>query len=92
MNAIKQIRKYLEKYPHTEAARILARLSAALAEEGEFSLAELYRLDYDAFNLAIELFQDWRLDRYYAARTNLFDFVLNEARALAAAEPAAVVA
>lgn len=85
MNAIKQIRKYLEKDPASESSKILARLSAALAEEAPFSLAELYRLDYDAFTLAVELLKDWRLDRYYAARIRLFDVVLNQAPA----EPAA---
>jgi len=85
MNAIKQIRKFLEADPESEAAKILARLSAALAEEREFSLGELYRLDYDAFNLAIELLKDWRLDRYYAARIRLFDVVLNQAQAEAEA-------
>ncbi len=78
MNAIKQIRKYLEKDPHSEAAKILGRLTSALAEEGAFSLADLYRLDYEAFNLAIDLLKDWRLDRYYAARIRLFDVVLNQ--------------
>jgi hypothetical protein len=78
MNAIKQIRKYLERDPTSDSARILGRLSAALAEESSFSLAELYRLDYEAFNLAIELLKDWRLDRYYAARIRLFDVVLNQ--------------
>ncbi|HEU0200115.1 MAG TPA: hypothetical protein VFR86_06730, partial [Burkholderiaceae bacterium] len=78
MNAIKQIRKYLEKDPSSESAKILGRLTAALAEEREFSLAELYRLNYEAFHLAIELLKDWRLDRYYAARIKLFDVVLNE--------------
>ncbi|HUL63691.1 MAG TPA: hypothetical protein VLW55_03665 [Burkholderiaceae bacterium] len=78
MNAIKQIRKYLEKNPSTESARALAELAAALAEERDYSLAALYRLNYDEFNLAIELLKDWRLDRYYAARIKLFDVVLNE--------------
>jgi hypothetical protein len=95
MNAIKQIRKYLEKDPHSEAATILGRLTAALAEEGQFSLADLYKLDYDAFNLAIDLLKDWRLDRYYAARIRLFDVVLNQVQADADpgssnAQPAAV--
>jgi len=78
LNAIKQIRKYLEKNPSTESARALAELAAALAEERDYSLAALYRLNYDEFNLAIELLKDWRLDRYYAARIKLFDVVLNE--------------
>jgi hypothetical protein len=97
MNAIKQIRKYLEKEPHSEAAKILARLTAALAEEGQFSLADLYRLDYETFNLAIDLLKDWRLDRYYAARIRLFDVVLNQvqvepdAAAAVTSTPAAAV-
>jgi hypothetical protein len=35
-------------------------------------------LEAEAFELAIELMKDWRLDRYYAARIKLFDVVLNE--------------
>jgi ATP-dependent protease HslVU (ClpYQ) peptidase subunit len=94
MNAIKQIRKYLEKDSQSEGAKILARLTAALAEEGQFSLADLYKLDYETFNLAIDLLKDWRLDRYYAARIRLFDVVLNqtqvEPEGAAATAPTAV--
>ena len=78
MNAIKEIRKYLEKDSSSDSAKILARLAAALAEERPFPLADLYRLDYDEFQLAMELLKDWRLDRYYAARIKLFDLVLND--------------
>jgi len=78
MNAIKQIRKFLERDPSSESSAILARLVASLAEEGEFSLADLYRLNYEAFNLAIELLKDWRLDRYYAAQISLLDGLLND--------------
>jgi hypothetical protein len=77
LNAIKQIRKYLEQDPSTDSARALAELAAALAEERDYSLAELYRLNYEEFNLAIDLLKDWRLDRYYAARIKLFDAVVN---------------
>lgn len=94
MNAIKQIRKFLENDPTGESSLILARLAASLAEEKEFSLADLYRLNYEAFSLAIELLKDWRLDRYYAARIRLFDVILNEvlpegSAPLADAHPAA---
>jgi ATP-dependent protease HslVU (ClpYQ) peptidase subunit len=82
MNAIKQIRKYLEQNPESEAAQILTRLSASLAEEGSFSLADLYRLDYDSFTLAVELLKDWRLDRYYAARLRLIEAILDPQRAV----------
>jgi hypothetical protein len=76
MNAIKQVRKYLELHPKSEASAVLARLVAALGEESEVSLQELYALEREPFELAIELLKDWRLDRYYAARIKLFDYVL----------------
>jgi hypothetical protein len=77
MNAIKAIRKHLERHPERPSSKALARLVAALAEEKSFSLAELYAMDYDAFEMALELLKDWRVDRYYAARLKLFDFALS---------------
>jgi len=77
MNAIKAIRKHLEKNPDAPSSKALARLVAALAEEKSYSLAELYAMDYDAFEMALDLLRDWRLDRYYAARLKLFDFALS---------------
>lgn len=76
MNAIKQVRKYLEQYPTRKSSFFLADLVEALAEEREIPLRDLYELDHEAFELAIELIKDWRLDRYYAARIKLFDVVL----------------
>ena len=76
MNAIKQVRSFLLEQPDTPSAHGLACLTEALAQEGEFPLATLYELDAEAFDLAIELLRDWRLDRYYAARIKLFDAVL----------------
>ena len=78
MNAIKEVRKYLLKNAGTTSSRVLARLTAAIAEETQFPLGELYSLDAEAFDLAMDLMKDWRLDRYYAARIKLFDVVLNE--------------
>ena len=77
MNAIKAIRKHLEKHPDAPSSKALARLVAALAEEKSYSLAELYAMDYATFEMAVELLRDWRLDRYYAARLKLFDFALS---------------
>lgn len=76
MNAIKQVRKYLEQHPDRKASFFLADLVEALGEEHEIPLRDLYELDHEAFELAIELIKDWRLDRYYAARIKLFDVVL----------------
>jgi hypothetical protein len=76
LHAIKQIRKYIEKNPTSESARSLAAFANALAEEREFPLADLYRLSYEEFELAIDLLKDWRFDRHYAAATKLFDVEL----------------
>lgn len=78
MNAIKEVRRYLLKNPGTPSAGILARMTAAVAEEAVFPLGDLYKLDGESFDLAIELLRDWRLNRYYASRIKLFDTVLEE--------------
>ena len=95
MNAIKAIRKHLEKNPDAPSSKALAHLVAALAEEKSYSLAELCEMDYDAFEMALDLLRDWRLDRYYASRLKLFDFVTSavipeagaDARSASPAEP-----
>jgi hypothetical protein len=76
MNAIKQVRRYLEQHPDHESSAVLADLVEALGDERKIPLKRLYELDHEAFELAIELIKDWRLDRYYAARIKLFDVVL----------------
>ena len=76
MNAIKKVRRHIEGDPQSEAARVLANLTACLADERDFPLADLYRLDLESFDLALELMRDWRLDRYYAARLRLLDLIL----------------
>jgi hypothetical protein len=76
MNAIKKVRRYMQAHPKDDASRVLAHLAACLADERAFPLSELYGLDMEAFDLAIELMRDWRLDRYYAARLKLLDTIL----------------
>jgi hypothetical protein len=78
LNAIRELRKHLQKDPSNPSAKVLARLAVALANEREFLLSDLYRLPFEEFELAMELMREWRLDRYYAARMRLFDVVLND--------------
>jgi hypothetical protein len=89
MNAIKEVRRYLLRNPASASSKTLAKLTAALAEEQSFPLGDLYALEQEGFDLAIELMRDWRLDRYYAARIKLFDVVLGGDGEPAAARPAA---
>lgn len=73
MRALKKARKLIEKNPTTVAAETLSSLVVALESEALFSLSELYKLDYDDFQLALELIGEWRLDRYYTRKVRLLD-------------------
>lgn len=76
MNAIKKTRHLIAAKPHSDAAASLARLVRALESDESFQLAELYTLDYDDFNLALEVLREWRLDRYYMGKAKLLDLAV----------------
>lgn len=73
MKALKKARKLIEKNPESPVARTVSALVLALESETSFDLGSLYRLPYDEFQLALELLNEWRLDRYYASKLRLLD-------------------
>ena len=73
MNAIKEARQIITADPASDASRTLARLVLALESEADFPLANLYALDLKSFGLAMEILNEWRLDRYYARKGKLLD-------------------
>lgn len=76
MRAIKEARKLIEQEPDSASARTLARLVLALESEFDFPLSEIYALDYERFDLALRILQEWRIDRFYAGKARLFDLAL----------------
>ncbi|MGB4059094.1 MAG: hypothetical protein WBK26_02670 [Burkholderiaceae bacterium] len=84
MLAIKKARKLIEANPTDDASKTLAELVLALETETPFNLAEIYKLDYKRFDIALEILAEWRLDRYYAKKLRLVD-VSNLAKGLAKA-------
>ena len=72
MKAIHDIRRYLSDHSDSPSAKVLSRLPATLSKEESLVLSDLYSLDWESFELAIDLLRDWRIDRYYAERTDLF--------------------
>ncbi|MGZ8981841.1 MAG: hypothetical protein ACXW2G_11545 [Burkholderiaceae bacterium] len=72
MKAIHDIRRYLSDHSNSPSAQVLSRLPATLSKEESLVLSDLYALDWESFELAIDLLRDWRIDRYYADRTDLF--------------------
>lgn len=73
MRALKQARKLIEKKPESTTAQTLSALVVALESETPFALQSLYLLDYDDFELAMDLLKEWRLDRYYSSKVRLLD-------------------
>lgn len=73
MNAIKTARKRMAAKPDSDDAKILSTLVLALEDESELKLSDLYRLSLGNFELALEILQEWRMDRYYAGKAKLFD-------------------
>ncbi|CAN5544042.1 MAG: hypothetical protein V4636_03250 [Pseudomonadota bacterium] len=76
MNAIKSARKFIVANPASNSARTLAQLVLALESESNFDVAELYKLDLETFDIAIDILKEWRIDRYYAGKAKLFDLSL----------------
>ncbi len=73
MNAIKKARKLIAADPQSDSAKTLARLVRALESDENFELADLYKLDYEDFNVGIDILKEWRLDRYYMGKAKLHD-------------------
>ncbi len=73
MRAIREARKFIEASPTDPSAQLLARLVLALESEADFHIAQIYQLNFDQFNLALEVLREWRLDRYYAGKGRLLD-------------------
>ena len=76
MNAIKSARKFIVANPASESARTLAQLVLALESETQFQIADLYKLELESFDIAIDILKEWRIDRYYAGKAKLFDHSL----------------
>jgi len=76
MFAIRKLEEYMRSSATPAASRELSRLLEALKEEREFPLSSLYEIDYEAFELAVEVLRDWRIDRYYANNTRILDGVV----------------
>ncbi|MFY8015453.1 MAG: hypothetical protein ACOVN3_08410 [Limnohabitans sp.] len=73
MRAIKKVRLSIEQSPQLQKSQIFSRLILSLAEEGDFALKDLYALDLSDFELAMNVLQEWRLDRYYMGKSKAFD-------------------
>ena len=79
MHAIKVARKFIQQQPDSDSAKTLARLVLALESEADFPISDIYKLEFENFELAIKILNEWRLDRYASGKVRLFDLSLQMA-------------
>ncbi|MFP5467107.1 MAG: hypothetical protein ACLGG8_06205 [Gammaproteobacteria bacterium] len=73
MLGIKKARKFIQANPDDPSSAILSELVVALESETPMAITSLYKLGYDEFKLALEILDEWRLDRYYTSKVRLLD-------------------
>ena len=73
MRAIKKVKKFIERSPNSTEGITFAKLILSLESGKEFPVKQLYILNFDDFELAIELLRDWRIDRFYIGEAKAFD-------------------
>jgi hypothetical protein len=76
MRAIKKVRQIIAHEPQHQTAQIFARLISSLVDEVDFALKDLYLLETSDFELAMDILQEWRLDRYYMGKAKTFDVAM----------------
>lgn len=67
-NAVKTIAKFIGNNPESENTPTLHDLCIALESSGSFDLGRIYQLDKKAFEMAINLLEEWRFDRHVVER------------------------
>ncbi|MBU0589475.1 MAG: hypothetical protein KJ852_18045 [Gammaproteobacteria bacterium] len=76
MRAIKEAKKFIKQDPTDPSAEILSKLLSCLKAEMDFPISDIYKLDFDLFNLAMQILDEWRLERYYAGKARIFNLNL----------------
>ena len=71
MNTLTKIEKRILKNPDEPASQVFRELVKALDQKLDFDLASIYDLNYDDFQLVLDVLKDWRLDRYAKTRKRL---------------------
>jgi len=73
VRAIKKVKKFMERSPESTTGLVYSRLLLSLESGEEFPVKQMYNLNSDDFDLAIELLRDWRIDRFYIGEAKAFD-------------------
>ena len=78
MNAAKKIRQLIDAGESPEQVQVLKELAIALQMKESFNIARLYQIDQRFFDVAMDLFKEWRFDHHIASRSKLIDLLICE--------------
>jgi hypothetical protein len=67
-NAVKNIAKFIKRNPEDDEATVLWELCKALESDSPFELHRLFGLSLKSFEMAMDLLDEWRIDRHIAER------------------------
>ena len=73
MRAIKKVLLVIAENPQEQSAQIFSRLILSLREEVDFAMKDLYLMNSHDFQLAMDILQEWKIDRYYMGKARTFD-------------------
>lgn len=67
-NAVKTIARHIRNNPDSRGGEILRGLCVALEAKEPFEIHQIYELDKKAFEMALDLLEEWRFDRHVVER------------------------
>ena len=67
-NAVKNIAKFIKRNPESEEATVLWELCKALESDYPFELHKLFNLSLKSFEMAMDVLDEWRIDRLITER------------------------
>lgn len=67
-NAVKNIAKFIKRNPESDEATVLWELCRALESNSAFELHKLFSLDLKSFEMAMDVLDEWRIDRLISER------------------------
>ena len=73
MLSIKKAKKLIKADPTSDISKILAKLVLSLESDVSFQVKELYDLDYEEFELPLDILREWRIDQYFMSKAKIFD-------------------
>lgn len=72
LNSVHRAKEKATGQIDSPSAQIFSSLIKSLEQSENFPLSNLYILDHDDFDLAVNVIKDWRLARYYMGNDKPF--------------------